>query len=178
MRLPWVVLNNQGILHFLAGDIRKAAKAYQELNERIPNNIVFLYRLGLCLILDGFQKPRRTLFGKLKPDRIKIEKGVALFRHCLKLAESRPVGRQKCLVIRKILADVLERTGRASEARGLWKDIKYQDPSCAEAAYKLKHLDLAKRIAKTKQEIRDERAQLNPKSANSLRLKSGSPRKT
>ncbi|RYZ76339.1 MAG: hypothetical protein EOP05_05330, partial [Proteobacteria bacterium] len=78
VHLPWVVLNNQGLLKFLEGDLRKSAKCYRELCERIPNNIIFMYRYGLCLILDGFQNPRRTLFGTKKPDRIKIEKGLKL----------------------------------------------------------------------------------------------------
>lgn len=148
--LPWVVLNNQGLLRFLDGDIKGSRKCYHELCERIPNNIIFLYRLGICHILEGFKTPRRTLLGGLKPDRIKIEKGVELLRHCLKLGEERTVGRQKCLVIRKTLADVFEKTGRHREARRLWREVFADDPACAEAAFKVAGVEEAARIVKRK----------------------------
>jgi molecular chaperone DnaJ len=150
VRLPWVVLNNQGIMRFLDGDLKGAIKCYEELCKRIPGNIIFEYRFGLCLVLDGFRRPRRTLLGALKPDRIKIEKGIALLRHCLHLGETRTVGRQKCLVIRKILADVLERTGEKRKAKALWREILSEDPRCAEAALKVKGLPEALRIAHAK----------------------------
>ena len=149
-RLPWVILNNQGILRFLDGDLRGAKKCYRELCERIPNNIVFMYRLALCEILEGFAKPRKTFLGGLKPDRLKVERGVEILRHCLKLGAERSVGRQKCLVIRKVLADVLEKTGRAREARAVWKGILYDDPFCAEAVLKVDGREAATKIMRKK----------------------------
>jgi hypothetical protein len=143
VQLPWVVLNNQGILRFFESDLKGAKKCYSELCERIPNNILFTYRLGLCLILEAFKTPRRTLLGSTKPDRIKIEKGILLLRHCLNLGAERSVGRQKCLVIRKTLADVLERLGRNREARALWRDVFREDPTCAEAALRVKGKEVA-----------------------------------
>lgn len=177
VRLPWVVLNNQGLLRFLDGDIKGARKCYHELCERIPNNIIFLYRLGICHILEGFQKPRRTLLGSMKPDRIKIEKGIDLLRHCLKLGEERPVGRQKCLVIRKTLADVLEKTGRAREARKIWRDIFKEDPSCAEAALHVKGPEESARLVRRKNtRIQDSlgpsRIALNPSQSKNFRDRS------
>jgi curved DNA-binding protein CbpA len=148
--MPWVVLNNQGIIRFLEGDLKSARKCYHELCERIPNNIIFMYRLGLCHILEGFQKPQRTFLGALKPDRIKVEKGVRLLEQCLRIGEERSVGRQKCLVIRKTLADVFEKTGRSRRARQLWKGILYDDPECAEAALKVKGRERALAILSRK----------------------------
>jgi curved DNA-binding protein CbpA len=148
VHLPWVVLNNQGLLKFLDGDLRKSAKCYRELCERIPNNIIFMYRYGLCLILDAFQDPRRTLFGTKKPDRIKIEKGLALLEACVKLGEERPVGRQKCLVIRKIIADVKERIGQSSGAKKLWRSILNLDPSSIEANFKINGQEAAEKLLK------------------------------
>jgi curved DNA-binding protein CbpA len=89
VELPWVMLNNQGILRFFESDLKGAKKCYLELCVRIPNNILFTYRLALCLILEAFKAPRRTLFGARKPDRIKIEKGIELLRRCLKLGACR-----------------------------------------------------------------------------------------
>ncbi|MEK7355677.1 MAG: hypothetical protein AAB250_04470, partial [Bdellovibrionota bacterium] len=76
--------------------------------------------------------------GALKPDAIKVEKGLELLLHCLKLGTQRPVGRQKCLVIRKIVADVYEKTGRARKAKAVWAEILAEDPTCAEATYRVK----------------------------------------
>ena len=155
-QMPWVVLNNQGIIRYLEGDLKGSRKCYQELVERIPNNIIFMYRLGLCLILEGFSKPRRTLLGGIKPDRIKIEKGIALLKHCIKLGEEREVGRQKCLVIRKTLADVFERTGQSRRAKAVWRGILENDPRCAEAAYKIRGRDAALKIMRSKASRRTE----------------------
>lgn len=129
VQLPWVLLNNEGLLKFLDGDLKRSGECYRKLCERVPNNIIFMYRYGLCLILEGFQKPRRTLLGTLKPDRLKIERGLALLQHCIKIGETRTVGRQKCLVIRKIVADVQERLGHRRRAKSLWKAILDVDPT-------------------------------------------------
>lgn len=149
-QLPWVVLNNQGLLRFLDGDLRRARQCYTEICERVPNNIIFTYRLGLCHVLEGFKNPKRTLLGRMKPDMIKVEKGLRLLEHCLKLGTERPVGRQKCLVIRKIIADVYEKTGRASKAKQVWKDVFEEDPTCAEAAYRVKGVAAGRKLAEAK----------------------------
>lgn len=149
-QLPWVVLNNQGLLKFLDGDLRRARQCYAEICERVPNNIIFTYRYGLCLILEGFRNPQRTMLGVMKPDAIKIEKGLRLLEHCLKLGRERPVGRQKCLVIRKIIADVYEKTGRARKAKEVWKKIFEDDPTCAEAALRVKGIAAARKLAQAK----------------------------
>ncbi len=149
-QLPWVLLNNQGILKFFEGDIKGAKKCYADLNARVPNNILFMYRLGLCEIIEAFQKPRRTLLGVLKPDRMKIQKGVELLRHCIKLGEERTVGRQKCLVIRKALADVLEKMGESRKAKALWRSVYDEDRSCAEAALRVDGREAALNLIKKK----------------------------
>ena len=151
--LPWVVLNNQGLLRFLEGDLRKAAKPYRELCERIPNNIIFMYRYGLCLILDGFQNPKTTFFGTKKPDRIKIEKGLKLLDQCIKLGSEREVGRQKCLVIRKIVADVRERLGQKRLAKSIWKTILELDPRSVEATYKVRGAEAAARLLEKQRDV-------------------------
>jgi curved DNA-binding protein CbpA len=158
VHLPWVVLNNQGLLKFLNGDLKRSADCYRELCERIPNNIIFMYRYGLCLILDGFQKPRRTFFGGLKPDRIKIAKGLELLEHCVKIGANRKHGRQKCLVIRKVIADVKEKVGEGRQSKKIWRSIAKEDPTSIEAIYKTKGWIEAERrllLRRNKQESKE-----------------------
>lgn len=146
--MPWVVLNNQGIVRYLAGDLRGARKCYFELCERVPNNIIFMYRLAICTILEGFKNPQKTFFGRLQPDRIKVEKGIEILRHCIHLGETRTFGRQNCFVIRKTLADVYEKTGQKRKARAVWRKILEDDPKSVEAAFKIRGRDSAVKIQK------------------------------
>lgn len=146
LKLPWVVLNNQGILFFLDDDVRRALSCYAELNERIPNNIVFMYRLALCHIVLGCRFPQRTMLGFLRPDRIEIEKGIQLLRKCIRIGTTRTVGKQRCLVIRKLLADVLEKTGRRRQALRLWREIREFNPHSVEAVWKTKGLRAAREL--------------------------------
>ena len=151
VHLPWVILNNQGLLKFLDGNIKASEDCYRKLCERIPNNIIFMYRYGLCLILDGFQNPKTTLLGLRKPDRVKIAKGLELLNHCVKIGEDRSHGRQKCLVIRKVMADVNERIGETRTAKRLWKKIAEADPKSVEAVYKTRGAKEAERLLKKRQ---------------------------
>ena len=134
-QLPWVILNNKGILDFLDEKYERSLSCYEELNERIPNNIIFLYREAICLIILAFKNPERSLFGH-RPAKRKIQKAVQLLRHCIKIGESRSVGKQKCLVIRKTLADVLEKVGQKRNSKKIWKEISALQPNSAEAQFK------------------------------------------
>lgn len=134
-QLPWVILNNKGILDFLDEKYDRALNCYEELNERIPNNIIFLYREAICLIILAFKNPERGLFGK-RPAKRNIQKAVQLLKHCIKIGESRTVGKQKCLVIRKTLADVLERIGQKRSAKKIWKEVSKLQTHSVEAKFK------------------------------------------
>ena len=149
--LPWVILNNQGIIRYLDGDIKGSLKSYRDLCKRVPNNIIFTYRLGICLIIDGFQNPVRSFLSGRRPDPKKINEGLQLLRHCLRLGAERPVGRQNCQMIRKTLADVLEKLGHRSKARKLWKEILLRDEHCAEALYRVRGPSSARRLIMEKQ---------------------------
>ncbi len=137
VRLPWVILNNQGILHFLDGDIQGALKCYMELNERIPCNIIFMYRQGLCHVLKGFKSTRRNFLGFEKPDRAEVGKGILLFRKCIRLGETRSIGRQRCLLIRKFLADAWS-LGHKRRAAKVWREILKLEPHSVEAVFRVK----------------------------------------
>lgn len=158
VRLPWVVLNNQGILAFLDGNFNRARKCYEELNERIPHNIIFMYRLALCYILLAFQNPKRTLLGVVKPDRILVEKGLLLLRQAIVLGETRKFGKQKCLTIRKTLADVCEKMGKRRQARKIWQEIYDLQPKSLEALLKLQGPKVALAEAKKRAKTNSERA--------------------
>lgn len=152
--LPWVVLNNTGILDFINGDYAKALKCYEELNRRIRNNIIFMYREALCHIVIGFQKPKRTLWGTIAPDKKEIQKGIQLLKKCIQTGENRPVGKQKCLVIKKLLADVLEKTGRQKAAKTLWQEIFKHKPQSVEASLKSGDLVKADELLRKKKKSR------------------------
>jgi curved DNA-binding protein CbpA len=157
VHLPWVVLNNQGLLKFLDGHIKSSAECYRKLCERIPNNIIFMYRYGLCLILDVFQNPKTTFLGTKRPDRIKIARGLEILEHCVKIGHERAHGRQKCLAIRKIIADVNEKIGETRKAKRLWKEIAEEDPRSIEAAYRTKGAKAAEKLLKARQVKAEER---------------------
>ena len=61
-QLPWVVLNNRGLINFLEENFEGAKNSYEELNQRIPNNIIFLYRLGLCFTILAFKNKKEETF--------------------------------------------------------------------------------------------------------------------
>jgi curved DNA-binding protein CbpA len=136
-QLPWIVLNNRGILQFLDGDFESALKSYEELNNRIPNNIIFMYRLGLCHLILSFRKQRKSMLGKIKPDMIHFKRGALLLKQSIRLGENRPVGKQRCLTIRKILADCYEKAGFKKESKAIWQEVRDMQPRSKEALYKL-----------------------------------------
>ncbi len=149
--LPWVLLNNQGILEFLDENYDKSLKCYKQLNQRIQNNIIFMYREALCHLLLAFQNPERTFLGKSRPKKSEIQIAVQLLKKCIFIGNTRPVGRQHCWVIRKLLADTLEKLGHTRSARKLWEDIYKQQPKSIEAALKSGHPEVAETLLRKKQ---------------------------
>ncbi len=143
--LPWILLNNQGIINFLDAKFDEALKCYAELNERIPNNIIFLYREAICHSILAFKNKRLTLTG-FKPDRAHFKKAFDLLRKAARLGETRSVGKQKCLTIRKTLADILERGGFYWQARRVWREIRAINPESTEATLKLVSIRLWPRL--------------------------------
>ena len=134
---PWIVLNNKGILLFLDGRFEECLACYRELNERIPNNIIFLFRLGLCGAIVAFKKRRRNLLGRGVPDATHLKRSFESFRRAIQIGESRPIGKQKCLTVRKTLAEVLEKSGNSRASKQVWKEIYDMDRTCREANIKL-----------------------------------------
>lgn len=160
-QLPWVILNNKGILDFLDGKYERALKCYEELNSRMPNNIIFLYREALCLIILAFKEPERGFFSGMRPQKRKIQKAVQLLRHCITIGESRTVGKQKCIVIRKTLADVLEKIGQKRSSKRVWKDLQTLQPRSVEVQMKAGNAAQARDLMRSKQNLQTPKRNLN-----------------
>ena len=136
--LPWVALNNRGILQYLDRNFIGCEKSYRELCQRVPGNIIFNYRLAVCLIIQSIENPVPSFFFGRRPDPKKINEALSLLRLSIRLGREREVGRQRCLAIQKTLADVLELCGQKVKSRKLWREILEQDPQSTEATYRVK----------------------------------------
>jgi hypothetical protein len=150
LALPWVTVNHRGIYHFLRGEWMESLRCYEQLNQRIPNNIIFMYRLGILEVILGFRDQRPNWLGIRKPNRRQVRRGIRWLEHCLKIANSRPVGRQKCLVIRKTLAEIWEQLGSKRRSRKLWKEIQASEPRSLEAAFHLGGWSRAQELLQSK----------------------------
>ncbi len=166
--LPWVRLNNRGILQYLDGDFRGSERSYRELCERVPGNIVFIYRLAVCLIIDGFKNQAPSFFFGKRPDPKRINEALMLLRLCIRLGHQREVGRQKCLVIQKTLADVLELIGKKAQSRKVWREILEQDAKSGEATFRVKGIEAARKLFQSKTPLQNSSGDI--KSASETRL--------
>ncbi len=137
LSLPWVTINHRGIYHFLRDELEDALRCYEDLNRRISNNIIFMYRLGILEVLLGFRERKSTWFGGSKPNERRVRRGIRWLEHCLKIGRERPVGRQNCLVIRKTLAEIYDRMGHRRKSRRLWLDVQKREPKSLETAFRL-----------------------------------------
>lgn len=135
--LPWYVLNNEAIVKFLNRDYLGALIGYEALNLRLPDNIVFLYRLGLCHQLVGFRFPLRLPVLGDVPNRRHLRAAVKCYRRAIRLGEQRTDAPQRCLTIRKNLADLLERMHLKLPAHQVWRRIHSLEPRGREARQKL-----------------------------------------
>ncbi len=135
--LPWFVLNNQGITHFIENDYRAALACYDALNERIRNNIVFLYRLGVCHAIMAFRETTTHLFLFHGPNQRSLNHAIRCMKEAIHLGATRPYAPQRCMTIRKTLADLLQAAGRPWQAWLQWKAIQRLAPFSAETKQKL-----------------------------------------
>lgn len=131
--LPWFVLNNEGIVRFLDTDYEGALTCYQALNRRIPQNIVFLFRLGVCHEILAFRHKLPSLWRGVQPNRRHLQAAIRCYRRAIALGEERMHMPQKCITVRKTLADLLGAAGRRRKAQRLWREIRVVDPNSREA---------------------------------------------
>lgn len=139
-RLPWYILNNEGVVQFMDGDYEGALQCYQALNFRIENNVVFLYRLGLCHEIMAFKKALHLPFLNPIPHLRHFQKSAQCYRSAISLGANRPYLPQRCMTIRKTLADLLEAGGRRMRARHQWHRIRVIEPDSAEAEQRMQAL--------------------------------------
>ncbi len=135
--LPWYISNNEGIVQFLNRDYDGAMITYEMLNDRLANNIVFLYRLGICYEIATFNHAKPWLFKQKIPDGKYARAAIKCFKRAIYVGESRSDIPQKCMSIRKTLADFLEATGRKQRAVLSWRQIYKMEPYSAEAKHKV-----------------------------------------
>lgn len=130
--LPWYIANNEGIIHFLNRDYDTSLRIYRQLIRRIPNNIIFLYRLGICCEIAAFSHTRVVMGRKLINRRL-ARHAVKCFHKAIDVGETRPVLPQRCMTIRKTLADFYEALGRKRKALKAWEEIHDMAPRQKEA---------------------------------------------
>jgi hypothetical protein len=138
--LPWFVLNNEGVVHFLNRNYASALACYEELNARIPDNVVFLFRLGLCHEVMAFKNLRFSLLRGTGPDRRHVRAAIRCFERAITLGELRPHLPQKCMTIRKTLGDLLELTGSRWQAYRAWQLVRDVDPESREAQERMRRV--------------------------------------
>lgn len=130
--LPWFVLNNEGICHFLDGRYEEALLCYDVLNRRVGQNIVFLFRLGLCHEILAFRDGIRV-GGKILPVANHFHKATRYYRQAIRIGANRVYAPQQCLSVRKTLADMLQSGGRRWQSWLVWRRLKRIDPQSVEA---------------------------------------------
>ena len=164
-QLPWVIVNNQGLSCAFEGRFDKALRAFEELDRRVPGNIIFIYRMAICRVLLAFERRKRGLFGLSRPDKAVIDRSLAELRRCVAIGAARNAGRQRCLAIRKAIAEILEKSGRARQAARAWAEIFELDPKSVEAAWRSGDARAARALvesrARPQSAAPSERAQLN-----------------
>ncbi|MBX9768086.1 MAG: DnaJ domain-containing protein [Bdellovibrionales bacterium] len=147
--LPWVFLNNQGVLDFFDGKFLRAHRAYSELIRRVPNNIVFLYRLAVCEIVLAFEQPKRNWLGISGPNKNRLKRAQKILAHAIKIGAERSIGKQRCEVPKKLLADVYELLGHHRVSKRLWREILKENKQSVEATYQV-HGEPAARVLANK----------------------------
>lgn len=150
--LPWVLLNNQGVLDFLEGRFQRARRCYEALVRRIPNNIVFLYRFAVCEIVLAFHDPKRDWLLRSRPDQRRLKLAKRMLEHAIQLGAERSIGKQKCEVPKKLLADVFGWLGQGRTSKKIWETISLDNKWCVEAEMKLRGANAALVLAKKLQE--------------------------
>jgi len=136
--LPWFVLNNQGVVHFMNGKYREALFCYEALDKRIPENIVFLYRLGICHAIEAYNNKRAGIMSlRPLPDRRHLNTAIKCLATAIKIGEERIHLPQKCMTIRKTLAELLQTSGRKWRAYRAWSLVKNMAPDNREAQQRI-----------------------------------------
>jgi hypothetical protein len=101
---------------------------------------VFLYRFGVCHEIMAFKRRQFSLWRGPVPHRRHVKLAIQCFERAILIGERRPHLPQKCMTIRKTLADLLALSGRRWRAHRAWSLIRDLDPDCAEAHVKLASL--------------------------------------
>ena len=151
--LVWIRGNDMAVAHFLNREFREAERIFEDINERVADNIIFMYRLGICIEAALADAGNRTK----DPTRWQqgMEKAICLYLTCLDLlalrresyrgepGQEQEVARhdpESMLTVMMQLADAHEQIGDKRRARELWLGIQKIDPSCYEAGVRVRRL--------------------------------------
>ncbi len=143
---PWARKNIDGFYAFCMHEFRAAKDCFDGLIEEIPRNIIFSYRAGLCtealaFVPEGEGGPEFWERGKL------IRRAIRLYKQAIRIGEEREPGEsQKCLTVRKALAELYEASGRGLRARWMWKSIARMRPRSAGVTEALRRLKLTRAL--------------------------------
>ncbi|MBM4085871.1 MAG: tetratricopeptide repeat protein [Planctomycetes bacterium] len=112
---PWYRLCSKGYQCYLEGDFQQASNFFTQLCKRIPKNIIYMYRLALCL-----------------EELRKHDEAVKLYKTAINTAAQRP-DKQACIVIRKTLGDLYLKMGKQEEAMKIWQGVQKMKRRSGEA---------------------------------------------
>ncbi len=137
---PWVLSNLTGYEHFMNGRYLQSAEIFRRLNERIPNNMIFLYREGLSLeawACAQIRRQNKTVRSMKEVLHLALDR----YRKAIQVGRNRPPGeRQQAVSIRKAFADLHETLGYRSRARSEWNHVLDVKPRSVEGKEKERKL--------------------------------------
>jgi len=151
--LPWIRANELAVFHFLNRNFDRSVEEMRRANRMVKENIVFLYRLGVCLEAQAAQPKydrQRRARRKLQWEAILLYEKV-----CMPLLLKRkmpneagfdvPAPPESQLTVLMQLADAYAHMGPLwwGKARRIWRRVRRIDPECYEARAKGRRLPLA-----------------------------------
>jgi len=143
---PWFFQNMEGFHHFSCGNFHAAMECFDNLNLTIPNNIIFMYRLGLSCEAFYYQAKEQAWHVYTRNQRL-LDKSINLYEKAISQGHRRKgEERQHCFTIQKALADLYQAVGKRSKARSIWVRILRDKRRSLEAKTKLKELALWRKL--------------------------------
>jgi hypothetical protein len=154
--LIWIKSNDLALCHFINNEFGEAARLLKNVNNMAQKNIIFMYRLGICLeamaARPSFKETKVNQWTSL------MKESISLYNSCLERLEKRRehwtetkneeesqilpgTEPRSMLTIMMQLADAYEDFGEKMKAKKLWDRVRVIDPNCWEARDKEKRLN-------------------------------------
>ncbi len=151
--LVWIRDNELGINDFLNRDFRSAAGKFSAINSQVRENIIFMFRYGVCLEAMAAE----PIFKQSQPEmwQKSMGKAINLYEKCLNQLESRDISYPEyeevrnrwhdptsLLTVMMQAADAYNQVGKKDSARKLWHKVRSIDPNCYEAQANCSNLSI------------------------------------